>query len=309
VSTGARESSSVAGRAIAFIAGLLAGVGLAIGVAYYMRDMLIPVAPIATSDAPRTLFVGSPGPTATAAVAPYQTIAQAMNAARPGDTIVVGPGEYREQIVVKDGVDLIANPPREAIVRATAQPAIPPVLGGAAIIATGAEHGSRISGFRIAADGQAPLAVGVRAAGKTILDDLDVSGALLTGVAISGGAPVLSSSVLHDNVGIALEVRGGEPRLAHNVFTRNATAAPGPNAPPPPPGSTPPPAGTDVMVFDAPRATFVGNVVSGDAAQRVRGLGADQATRFRESNIVLPPPPATPTARPRAGAARRTSPR
>ena len=80
------------GRAIAFIAGLLVGVALAVGVAYYMRDMLIPVVPPVTSDAARTLFVGAPGSTATAAVAPYQTIAQAMAAARPGDTIVVRSG-------------------------------------------------------------------------------------------------------------------------------------------------------------------------------------------------------------------------
>ncbi len=92
VTTGARESSTMTGRAIAFIVGLLAGVALAVGVAYYMRDMLIPVVPPAPSDAPRTLFVGSPGPTATAAVAPYQTIGLAMAAARPGDTIVVRPG-------------------------------------------------------------------------------------------------------------------------------------------------------------------------------------------------------------------------
>jgi hypothetical protein len=305
VGTGARESSTIPGRAIAFIVGLLAGVALTIGVAYYMRDMLIPVVPPVTSDAPRTLFVGSPGPTATAAVAPYQTIALAMAAARPGDTIVVGPGEYREQIVVKDGVNLIASPPREAIVRATVKMPIPPVLGGAAIIATGAEHGSRVSGFRVAADGQAPLVVGVRAAGKTVLDDLDVSGTLLAGVAISGGVPVMSSSVLHDNVGIALEVRGGAPRLAHNVFSRNATLAPGAsaNAPPAAPGMTPPPPGTDIILLDAPRATFVGNVITGEPAQRVRGLGAEQAARFRESNNVLPPPAA---ARPRATTPRRT---
>jgi hypothetical protein len=300
---GAGESSTIAGRAIAFIAGLLAGVALAIGVAYYMRDMLIPVVPPAASEAPRTLFVGSPGPTATSAVAPYQTIGLAMAAARPGDTIVVGPGEYREQIVVKDGVNLIASPPREAIVRATLQMPIPPALGGAAIIATGAERGSRVSGFRIAADAQAPLVVGVRAAGKTVLDDLDVSGTLLFGVAISGGAPVVSSSVLHDNVGVALEVRGGTPRLAHNVFARNATTAADANAPPPPIGMTPPPPGTDIMLLDSPRATFVGNVITGEPAQRVRGLGADQIVRFRESNIVLPAPAAP---RPRAATPRRT---
>lgn len=301
--TAARESSTIPGRAIAFIVGLLAGVALAIGVAYYMRDMLIPVVPAPTSDAPRTLFVGSPGPTATAAVAPYQTIALAMAAARPGDTIVVGPGEYREQIVVKDGVNLIASPPREAIVRATAQPPIPPVLGGAAIIATGAEHGSRVSGFRLAGDPQGQMIVGVRAAGKTVLDDLDVSNTIAAAVRLSGGATMMSSSVLHDNVGVALEVQGGEARVAHNVFTRNASLAPNGSAPPAPPGSTPPPAGTDITLSDAPRVTFLGNVITGELAQRVRGLGAEQAARFRESNIVLPTPPA---ARPRTSTPRRT---
>jgi hypothetical protein len=224
-----------------------------------------------------------------------------MAAARPGDTIVVGPGEYREQIVVTDGVNLIASPAREAIVRATMQQAIPPVLGGAAIIATGAERGSRVSGFRVAGDAQAPMVVGVRAAGKTVLDDLDVSGTLLAGVAISSGATVISSSVLHDNVGVALEVRGGEARVAHNVFARNASLIPTGNAPPAPAGMTPPPTGTDVMLLDAPRVTFLGNVINGEPAQRVRGLGVDQAARFRESNIVLPP-----AARPRAGTPRRT---
>ena len=57
------------------------------------------------------------------------------------------------------------------------------------------------------------------------------------------------------------------------------------------------------MLFDAPRATFVGNVITGDPAQRVRGLGADQAVRFRESNILLPSPAAPRT---RAGTTRRT---
>ena len=60
------------------------------------------------------------------------------------------------------------------------------------------------------------------------------------------------------------------------------------------------------MLLDAPRATFVGNVITGEPAQRVRGLGADQVARFRESNIVLPPPAA---ARPRAATPTRRTPR
>ena len=171
------------------------------------------------------------------------------------------------------------------------------VLGGAAIIATGADRGSRVSGFRIAGDGQAPLVVGVRAAGKTVLDDLDVSGTLLFGVAISGGAPVMSSSVLHDNAGIALEVRGGEPRLAHNVFARNATLAPAPRSAAQP-GITPPPPGTtsccSTRRADVRRQRDHGRAGAAHTRPRRR-----TGVRFRESNIVLPLP------RPRVLAPRR----
>jgi hypothetical protein len=297
----------MAGRAIAFIAGLLAGVALTIGVAYYMRDTLIPVIPPAPSDASRTLFVGSPGPTATAAVAPYQTIAQAMAAARPGDTIVVRPGEYREQIFVADGVTLIASPAREAIVRAPAQtlPYLPAPGGPAAIVATGGERGSRVSGFRIVSDQQGLIAVGVRAGAKTALDDLDISGTLIAAVALAGGATSLSSSVLHDNAGVALEVRGGDARVAHNVFARNASAREGaPSGSVPAPPGRPvaaPSGGAEIVLLETPRVAFVGNVITGDPAQRVRGLGVEQVARFREFNIVQPP-----AARPRAGTTRRT---
>ena len=271
------------GHAIAFIAGLLVGVALAVGVAYYMRDMLITVAPPAASDAPRTLFVGAPGPTATSAVAPYQTIALAMAAARPGDTIVVRPGEYREQVVVTDGVTLIASPAREAIVRAPAEP-LPYVAapgGPAAIVASGGERGSRVSGFRVLGDAQAPIAVGVRASGNAALDDLDVSGTLTAGVSLAGGASI-TSSVLHDNAGIALEVRGGDARVAHNVFTRNAAAVRD--------GGPPPPAGSAAAA--SPGGPEI--VLAGRAARDVRGQrdwrrsGAARARPWRRAGRALP---------------------
>ena len=98
----------------------------------------------------------------------------------------------------------------------------------------------------------------------------------------------MSSSVLHDNAGVALEVRGGDaaPR-AQRVRAERHTGAEPETLRRRRPDMTPPPAGTDIMLLDAPRVTFVGNVISGEPAQRVRGLGADQAARFRESNIVL----------------------
>ena len=76
--------------------------GLAGGAALAAASLLIPAAPAA---APHALLVGSyhgiPGP--------YRTIQAAVAAAKPGDTILVGPGVYHEATTSEDGV-LITTP-------------------------------------------------------------------------------------------------------------------------------------------------------------------------------------------------------
>lgn len=280
-STSATNAGAGAGKVLMFVIGLLAGVAIALGVGYAMRDALIPPAPTqaAVPAAPRTLLVG------TAADATHRTIGQAMAEARAGDIIQIGPGEYREQVVVTDGVTLRAAVPREAVLRAPPQVLQP----WTAVIIPGALHGARVSGLRIVGDTQAPMAIGIHVLGRAAIDDVEVSGTTIAGIALADGTLGVTGASVHDNAGPGFTLNGGEARLAHTVLARNGSAMP---------------PGVDIVLSGAPRATFTGNVLSGDPLQRVRGLAADRVAAFRDANILLPirPPAAAP--RPRAAAPR-----
>jgi serine/threonine protein phosphatase PrpC len=258
--------SALRSRAVAFVAGLLAGVGIVLGLAYWMRDALVPgVRDVGV--APRSLTVGA------APVAEFATIAAAMAQARAGDTIYLGPGEYHEQVIVRDGVHVVARPARAAVVRAPVgapQPWTAVEAGGAAT--------SRLSGLRIAGTPAAPIAVGVRLRDRAEIDDLDVSGAALAGIEIAGeGVRVMGASV-HDNPGSGLAVRAAGARIVHSLLMRN---------------------GSDLSIDPGIEAALAGNVIQGDPARRLQGLTAAQLAAFRETNVVLPAPPSAP-ARPGA---------
>jgi PPM family protein phosphatase len=267
-----------------FVGGLLIGVATALAVAYAMRHVLIPDVE-QTVAGPRALVVGA------SASAQYRTIGDAASVARPGDTIQVQPGEYREQLVVPDGVAVIATPAREAVLRAppdALQPWTAVIVP--APVDDGRVEGTRVSGLKIAGQAQAPIAIGVHVFGRAALDDLEVSGTTLAGVAVAGGAVGVMGAFLHDNAGPAFALRGGEARLAHNLLVRNGTATP---------------SGVAIVLEGTPQVTFVGNVVDGDPMHRVRGLAPDQLSRFSETNVVLhPPAPPNPARLPRASTSR-----
>jgi hypothetical protein len=153
------------------------------------------------------------------AVGPGQgTIAEAMAQARAHDRIVVRAGEYREQVVLKSGVTVVAEPPRGAILRA-------PVSGtGPAVMAEKAQ-GARLSGFLIQADAQMPLTAGIVLTDSSVeIDDVEVSGAE-TGVVIrGGGTSTLRGSLIRDCVVGVLATGPVQPWLSHNAIVKNRKA-------------------------------------------------------------------------------------
>jgi serine/threonine protein phosphatase PrpC len=161
----------------------------------------------------------STSPSGDAIVRPNESIADALSRARPGSRVIVEPGEYRERLVLKDGVTVISRVRRGATIRlpGTASEAEP------AVVATDVSDAEFV-GFRIVGDAATPLGTGVLVrGGHVLIADVEITGALTVAIdfnQMAGGG--LTGSDIHDNPGPALAIRAGKPlRIAHNVFARN----------------------------------------------------------------------------------------
>jgi hypothetical protein len=180
-----------------------AGFAAAVALGWLTRSMWQP-APIVI--APRVIAVST-------------TIAAAMADARAGDTVEVPEGEYREQVRLKDGVTLRARVPREPKLRAA------PMSNGPAVIAEGVK-GARLSGFRILADPQMPLSVGILLRDSAVeIDDVEVKGAGV-GIEIRGSAsPTLRANAIRDCLAEGVLILGpAAPWLSHNLIQANKGA-------------------------------------------------------------------------------------
>jgi serine/threonine protein phosphatase PrpC len=198
----------------------------------------------------------------------FATIGEALGQARPGQTVEVAPGEYRERIALPAGVALVSRTPRGAVL-------LPPVDatgargGGPAVSARGV-RGARLSGFRIAGVPGAPWGVGVRLDGSEVaLEDLEVTRCAGSGIEIGGAdRSTVGRAFVHHNGGAGIAV-GGEaaPRLLGNLILGNGLR----------PGSPAP--GVDVREAAAP--LLVDNRIEGNGGPGV-ALPAAAAERAEE---------------------------
>src|SRR5687767_11519338 len=157
-------------------------------------------------------------------VQPTGSIAAAIRDAEPGSEIVVEPGEYREQLVLKDGIRVVSRVPRAARIRLPV--AVPDAQPIPAILARDVS-GAEVVGLAIVGDSATPLAVGIYVKDSAVsIVDVEITGATMAAVDLSGGgASALLASDIRDNPGAALVVRdGASPRIAHNSFQRNAAS-------------------------------------------------------------------------------------
>ena len=150
------------------------------------------------------------------------TIGEALQAARPGQTIEVAPGEYRERIVLRSGVALVSRTPRGAVL-------VPPAASGSgsAVEAVGV-RGARLSGFRVAGVAGAPWSVGVRLEGSEVeLDAIEVTRAAGAGIEIRGAdRSTVRYCYVHHNGGPGIAVAGAAaPRILANLIAANGLRA------------------------------------------------------------------------------------
>jgi serine/threonine protein phosphatase PrpC len=205
-----RERRTTSQRAVRTALVALLAIVIAAAVIRWGPSWQIP-APSAL-DPPRTA-------SAVVIVRPTESIAEALGRAQPGSQVVVEPGEYRERVVLKDGVRVISRVPRGATIRlpGAASEADP------AVVAADVSN-AEFAGFRIIGDAATPLGTGVLVKGAQVsIVDVEITGALTVAVDLdqmAGGG--VAGSDIHDNPGPALAIRAGAlPRIAHNVFARN----------------------------------------------------------------------------------------
>jgi hypothetical protein len=252
--------------------GLLLGVAGVVGARWLGYDIqrLVSRAPAV---GPRTWAVGlEPS-------ADFSSIGEALAKATAGDTVTVGPGEYREAVTLKSGVALVGS----------ADSVLKPPLGAAgtwtALTARDVAD-ARVSGFTISAGPGQPLAIGLLAEASTVeVDGLDVSGASQAGVDLRAGARVtLRQCLIHDNEGHGVVVRTrAEPRLERNVIIHNGHG---------------PQRRAGVLVEPGAAPELVANGIGGNGGEAVQGWPPSTMAALHQRNVLAPAPAAAVTAPP-----------
>jgi len=219
-------------------------------------------------------------------VQPTESIADAMRLARPGTTIVVEPGVYRESVILKSGVHLISGEARAATLR------LPGTASerAAAIVADGVT-GASVAGFRIVGDAATPLGTGITATKAGVLiSDVEIVGAKRAAIDIGPGSTVrITGGDIRDNPGSAVAVRrDASVVVTHTEFVRNGTAG-----------------GQKTLAIDpAADARFTGNVFFGTGPEVFTGSNGARAAFARDNHFPPLPAEARPAAPPRQGRGR-----
>jgi hypothetical protein len=236
-----------------FLGGLLVGM-LLLAALLYRFGWLNRAVPEPLAPPHRTIVAGT-------------SINDALAQARPGDTVEVPPGEYREPVRMRDGITLRSRIPLAAIVRAT--------------VAAERLQGARIIGLRIAASTDIPLDRGMLLDDADVeVSDCEVSGAAV-GIEIRGAArPVIRANSIQDSLQNALVISApAAPWISHNTIVRNGRKSKKPA----------------VVIADPARPVLVGNTFAENGGQPVSAPpGFDSAT-VTKFNFFLnsPPPPRT----------------
>jgi serine/threonine protein phosphatase PrpC len=214
------------------------------------------------------------------------TIGEALAQARPGQTILVSPGVYREAIQLREGVKLVSSVPGGASI-------LSPQGSGVPAVTAQSVQGARIEGFRISGDGQALLQVGLRLADSRVeVEGVEISGAATAGIEIAGAdLSTIRYSYVHDNPGGGVLVEGNAaPRLLHNLILNNGRTPGGPR-----PG---------VEVRGAARPALIENRIEGNGGGGVtlpEPLRANEISAWNSFGgagrgaVRVAPPPATPS--------------
>jgi serine/threonine protein phosphatase PrpC len=199
----------------------------------------------------------------------FATIEGALQEARPGDTVEVTPGQYHEQIYLKEGVSLISQKPREALIRLADEVMGPRI----AVVGDGVKIG-RFVGFKILGGEKNPLEIGLRLVNADVeIEDIEILGARTAGIEIEGAASaLLRANYIHDNAGSGVVIRAPAlPRLANNIIINNGRQV----------GKRK----TGIEILEAARPVLIGNLIANNGIEGIRGYDAGSDKEYFHTNF------------------------
>jgi hypothetical protein len=219
---------------------------------------------VAAPPAPRTLAVG-------ADAYGFRRIADAVASARAGDVIQLEPGTYDEEVVLPDGIDLIARVPGTATLRRRENAA----GDWTAVAAAGS---GRVGGIRIVSTPTAPIAVGIRVSGADRRVELiDFDGPMRAAIDISDAAGVrVNGCFVHTANGAAVVVNAAaDVTLANNTFVRAGGAS------------------EPALVVQGDAWPILDrNLFGGYGVEIIAGASADKSAQLLSGNFVVASEPA-----------------
>jgi parallel beta-helix repeat protein len=140
--------------------------------------------------------------------AQYPTIQQAVDAAKPGDTVLVGPGLYSEIVVMRDQIRVESDPPWEAV-----------IVGEVHFHFL---HQTVLSGFRVVSDYSGIHCFG---GGDNLITGNIVAGGVDPvgpGITCFDTSPVVQGNIILNRKGIGIYCQGASaPHIVGNTIVRN----------------------------------------------------------------------------------------
>ncbi|MEM1245903.1 MAG: protein phosphatase 2C domain-containing protein [Acidobacteriota bacterium] len=150
----------------------------------------------------------------------YASIQEALDAAREGQRIVIGPGVYEERLRLRAGVAIEVLPPRSATLRVPAGD----VEGASVGVEAVSVDGASVRGLRIEPATAGALTVGFRLAdSEVLLQDVLVVGAADVALDVLGtDRSVIELSTLRSERSRIVRLAGnGATQLRQNIFERS----------------------------------------------------------------------------------------
>ena len=200
---------------------------------------------------PMTWKVGSGG---------MVTIEEALARTQPGDTVVVGPGTYREKVRLRPGVSLINEPRRTAVIE------------GQEVTADTVRE-SRLAGFKITGPG----VVGLRIVNSQIeATDVQITGMSESAIVVEGDSPsLIRACTIAANGGTGIVVRGAAtPAITNNVVIGN--------------GKTPGALRPGIHVAGTAEPVIAGNVVADSGVEQIWASPLFNAESLAANNFLAP---------------------